>query len=135
MTKDNIIVTNLRGTSGKIEISDGMSFDLRPPTLHNPSEQLTPKHMVGMAWATCLNATIISIFKTNKKENKSRVRVVAESKTDAANGLHYILTAYVAIEDYDENETLKFANMADRLCPISKLIEKNQFVSLKYEEY
>lgn len=136
MSNKNIIkVTNTNGTSGEIEISDGMSFDLKPPKLSNPSEMLSPKHLIGMAWSTCLNATIESILTSNKKDNKSRVRVEVESKRTDDYGLHYIVTAFVAVENYDENETLKIANTADRLCPISKLITNNPFVSLTFEEY
>lgn len=130
-----ISLTNTNGTSGKIEASDGMNIALKPPALTEPSDQLTPKHLVGMAWATCLNATIESIFDTNDIENESRVRVEVESKRNQEHGLHYIVTAYVAIEDYDEEETLKVARHADRLCPVSKLITENQFVSLAYEAY
>lgn len=136
MSNKNIInVINKGGTSGELEISDGMSFELKPPKLSNPSDQLSPKHLIGMAWSTCLNATIKSILKTNKIDNDSRVRVEVESKQNNDHGLHYIVTAYASIEGYDESETLKIAKMADRLCPISKLIIENEFVSLKYEAY
>lgn len=120
---------------GKIESSDGMTIDLKPPVIENPSEQLSPKHLMGMAWSTCLNATIESIFEANEINKESRVRVEVESKRNREYGLHYIVTAYIAVEDYDEKETLKVARHADRLCPISKLIRKNQFVSLAYETY
>ena len=133
MSKLNI--TNYKGTQGSLEVSDGMSFQLQPPKLENPSDQLSPKHMIAMAWSTCLNATVESILDSNNKSAKSRVRVEVESKRNKKHGLHYILEAFISIEGFDENETLKIANMADRICPISKLIEKNPFVSLTYEEY
>lgn len=128
-------IINYDGTSGRVEVSDGMTIDLKPPAINNPSEQLTPKHLVGMAWSTCLNATIDSIFEANKIDNEKRVRVEVKSKRNREHGLHYIVTAYVAIEDYDEDETLKIAGHADRLCPVSKLITENEFVSLEYEAY
>lgn len=133
--KNNISITNINGTGGKIEASDGMKIDLKPPVIENPSEQLTPMHLIGMAWSGCLNSTIESIFTTNKITNKHRVRVEVEAKRNRAHGYHYILVAYVAIEDYDENETVKVARHAHRLCPISKLIAENEFVSLAYEVY
>lgn len=136
MSNKNIVkLTNTGGTSGVIETSDGMTIDLKPPAIKNPSEQLSPKHLVGMAWSACLNATIESIFEHNEIENKSRVRVEVESKRNKEHGLHYIMTAYVAVEDYDEKETMKIARHADRLCPVSKLITENPFVSLAYEAY
>lgn len=135
MSKNPIDLINTKGTSGKIESSDGMTIDLKPPVIENPSEQLSPKHLMGMAWSTCLNATIESIFEANEINKESRVRVEVESKRNREYGLHYIVTAYIAVEDYDEKETLKVARHADRLCPISKLIRKNQFVSLAYETY
>lgn len=132
----NIInLTNTGGTSGKIEASDGMTIDLKPPAIHEASAELTPKHLIGMAWSACLNATLESIFESNQIKKKTRVRVEAESKRNREHGLHYILTAYVAVEDFDEQQTLKFARHADRLCPISKLIKDNEFVSLAYEAY
>lgn len=133
--KNNIEITNINGTVGTVKGSDGMSIGLKPPLLEDPSDQLTPKHLIGMAWSTCLNATIESILEANDIDKKSRVRVDVESKRNREHGLHYILIAYAAIEDYDEDETLRIAKSADRLCPISKLIAKNEFVSLEYEEY
>lgn len=133
--KDIVKLTNTGGTGGVIETSDGMTIELKPPAIKDPSGQLSPKHLVGMAWSACLNATIESIFEHNKIENKSRVRVEVESKRNKEHGLHYIMTAYVAVEDYDEKETMKVARHADRLCPVSKLITKNPFVSLAYEAY
>ncbi len=133
--KNSIEITNINGTAGKVEGSDGMSIGLKPPVLDNPSNALTPKHLIGMAWSTCLNATIESILEANDIDKESRVRVEVESKRDRENGLHYILVAYAAIQDHNEKETLRIANSADRLCPISKLISKNEFVSLEYEEY
>lgn len=135
MSKNPINLTNTKGTSGQIKASDGMTVDLKPPAIESPSDQLSPKHLIGMAWSTCLNATIESIFETNEIDKESRVRVEVESKRNREHGLHYIVTAYIAVEDYDEEETLKVARHADRLCPISKLITENQFVSLAYEAY
>ncbi len=136
MSNKNIInVTNLGGTSGSLDFSDGMNVDLKPPVIKNPSEQMSPKHLIGMAWSTCLNATIKSIFNQSKIENISRVRVEVEQKHTKELGLYYTMIAYVAVDGYSENETLKIANTADRLCPISKLITLNQFVSLKYEQF
>lgn len=136
MSNKNIVnITNIGGTGGMIEDSDGMVINLKPPVIENPSEQLTPMHLIGMAWSACLNSTIESIFDVNKIENKSRVRVEIEAKQNRAHGYHYILIAHVAVEDYDEKETLKVARHAHRLCPISKLIAENEFVSLAYEIY
>lgn len=132
---NSVNITNINGTGGKIETSDGMSIDLKPPVIENPSDQLTPMHLIGMAWSACLNSTIESIFESNKIENRIRIRVQIEAKRNREQGYHYILTAYVAIEAYDEKETLKVARHAHRLCPISKLIAKNEFVSLAYEAY
>lgn len=136
MSQNNTInIVNLGGTSGKLSMSDGMQVDLLPPKLANPSDQLSPKHMIGMAWSTCLNATIIQVFKSENIKNTSRVRVEVIQKTSKEYGLHYVVTAFVAVDGYNENETLRVANTADRLCPISKLITNNPHVSLKYEEY
>lgn len=132
---NKIDIINIGGTSGKIEGSDGMKVDLQPPAIHDASDQLSPKHLIGMAWSACLNATLLSILTANKIDNQTRVRVEVESKKDIKNGLHYIMTAYVAVEGFDEEKTLKFAKHADRLCPISKLIAENEFVSLVYEAY
>ena len=90
---------------------------------------------MAMAWSLCLNATIQSILEANKKDNKSKVRVEAESKRDKKDGLHYILRAFVAIENHNEADTLKLAKMAHRLCPVSKLISENKFVTVHFEQY
>ena len=136
MSNKNIVsITNIGGTSGSIESSDGMMIDLEPPKINQNGDQLSPKHLIGMSWSTCLNATIQSIFNSNDIDKKSRVRIEVESKRNREHGLHYILVAHVAVEDYDEEETLKVARHAHRLCPVSKLIDANEFVSLAYESY
>ncbi|NLC54505.1 MAG: OsmC family protein [Erysipelothrix sp.] len=105
------------------------------PLLNETDNDLTPKNLIAMAWSLCLNATVQSILEANKKDHKSRVTVEAESKRNKEHGLHYILKAYVAIDGYSEDDTIKLAKMAHRLCPISKLIEANEFVSVNYEAY
>lgn len=126
---------NKGGTDGKITSSDGMVIHLKPPTIEESANHLTPMHLIGMAWSGCLNSTVASIFQANQINKESRVRVEVQSDRNREHGLHYRLTAYLAVEDYDETETLKVARHAHRLCPISKLIAENSFVSLAYESY
>lgn len=134
--KNVVNITNIGGTKGHAEVDDGMTVNLVPPKIENPSDQLSPKHFVGLAWGACLNATIASVLShDDDADNESKVRVEVESRRTKEEGLHYIVTAYVTIEGYDENNTLRIANTAHRLCPVSKLIEKNQHVFVKAEGY
>lgn len=104
------------------------------PTSNEPGAN--PEQFMGMAWATCMNATIQALFKNRKWTNKSRVRVVVTLNPEPkGGGLYFTMTAYVSVEGLDAEETAKAADQAHRRCPVSKLIGAYEHVSVEVEDY
>ncbi len=104
------------------------------PTSGEPGAN--PEQFMGMAWATCLNATIQALFKNRKWTNRSRVRVVVTLNPEpSGSGLYFTMTAYVAVEGLDDAETAKAADQAHRRCPVSKLINAYEHVKVEIEAY
>lgn len=127
-------VVNEKGTDGFIETSNGLK--LKTTSMNKKSsEGADPEQFMGMAWSTCLNATMLSLLEARKVEKDTRVRVEVEFKQDKPGSYYFAMTAYAAVEGWTEEESLKLANQAHQRCPVSKLIEKNEFVYVKSEAY
>lgn len=128
-------VVNEGGTSGHIETEDGLRLDVASPT--DPSRTgPNPEQFMGMAWSTCLNATMRAIMKAQKIDAESKVRVeVSFNKQDSGFGYYFTMDAYASIEGMSEAETLKLVEQAHKRCPVSLLIEKNPHVHVHAETY
>lgn len=129
-------IVNYGGTLGTSSISGGQSFEVSSP-LDGDREGLNPEQFMGLAWATCLNATLISILKgRNLQKLDSKVRVlVSMMKEQAMSGYYFEMSAFVSIESLELEEVMKLAALADKFCPVSKLIRENPHVSIAIEEY
>ena len=127
-------VFNEKGTDGFIETADGLRLKTTSTNVKS-SEGADPEQFMGMAWSTCLNATMISLLEARKASENTRVRVEVEFKQDKPGSYYFEMTAYAAVEGWSEEESLKLANQAHKRCPVSKLIEKNEFVYVKAEAY
>lgn len=91
----------------------------------------------GMAWSTCLNATLISLLKGRAQAHlKSRVRVIVDMmKEQDMPGYYFRMKAIVAVETFDAYKTMKLALQSDKYCPVSKLIQGNPHLSIEVEAY
>lgn len=127
-------VFNEKGTEGFIETEDGLRLKTTSPSIKS-SEAADPEQFMGMAWSTCLNATMIVLLKARKLTPKTRVRVEVEFKQDKPGSYYFEMTAYGAVDGWTKEETLKLVHQAHERCPVSKLIEKNEFVHVEAEAY
>lgn len=128
-------VVNEGGTSGHIETQDGLRLDVSSPTDPN-REGPNPEQFMGMAWSTCLNATMRAILKAQKNDAETRVRVeVSFNKEDDGFGYYFTMDAYASVAGYTEEQTLKLVEQAHKRCPVSRLIEANQHVHIHAEAY
>lgn len=129
-------IRNENGTRGSVELVGGTSYPVSSP-LEKDHDGFNPEQLMGMAWSTCLNATLISLLKAQSKEHvKSRVRVVVDMcKESEMVGYFFRMKAYVSVEGFSLDETQKIAKQADRFCPVSKLIKQNPHVTLESEIY
>ena len=129
-------IINNNGTDGDVEIVGGMAYKVSSP-LKEGQEGLNPEQLMGMAWSTCLNATLVSLLKGRDQAHlKSRVRVIVDMmKEENMPGYYFKMKAIVAIETFDNDKTMKLALQADKYCPVSKLIQGNPHVSIEVESY
>lgn len=127
-------VINEKGTDGFVKTDSGL--ELKTTSMRKSSSQAAdPEQLMGMAWSTCLNATMIALLEARKVDKKTRVRVEVEFKQDKPGSYYFELTAYGAVEGWTLEESLKLVHQAHQRCPVSKLIEKNEFVFVKSEAY
>lgn len=129
-------IINNNGTDGDVEIVGGMAYAVSSP-LKEGQEGLNPEQLMGMAWSTCLNATLISLLKGRAQGHlKSRVRVIVDMmKEQDMPGYYFRMKAIVAVETFDTNKTMKLALQSDKYCPVSKLIQGNPHLSIEVEAY
>lgn len=129
-------IINIKGTQGHSDIKDGLSFQVSSP-LEADRDGLNPEQFMGLAWSTCLNATIMSLLKgRNLSHLDSKVRVIVKMmKEEAMAGYYFEMKAIVSIQSLNLEDTMKMAIQADKFCPVSKLISKNPHVTLEVEKY
>ncbi|MGP6147530.1 OsmC family protein [Jeotgalibaca sp. A127] len=125
MTKDDALfhteVVNEYALDGEAYVKDGLRVLISDPLSQDPGSN--PEELFGLAWSTCLNATIQALLKARGVNTRSRVEVVVDYKRESdGRGYYFDLTASAAIEGYDEDQTKKLFTNAHRRCPVSKII-------------
>lgn len=127
-------VVNENGINGDVVADNGFKVAVAP-VKGADLEHTNPEQLLGAAWATCLNATIYSILKLKHLENKARVRVEILLFTHEKTGYRFELHAKAAIEGMELNQVKEIVEYADKYCPVSKLIQGKQGVTLTVESY
>ncbi len=122
-----------RMDQGVSYVKDGLALAVSAPKNDLPGTN--PEQLIGMAWATCLNATIRSIIDKRGIENPSYVKVVVRLHPDTPKGLYFELHAYAAIKDMPLEEVEKYLEFAHKHCPVSKLIGHSEHVGIHVETY
>ncbi|UJF14764.1 OsmC family protein [Jeotgalibaca sp. MA1X17-3] len=81
MSKDSLFhaeMINEDGISGTAFVRDGLSVQVSSVT--SPQKGTNPEELLGLSWATCLNATIQSLLKGRGTPAKSKVVVHVDLK-------------------------------------------------------
>lgn len=128
------VITNKEGTSGVATATNGLVFNLAP-VAKSDSEHTNPEQLIGSAWATCLNSAIISVIRSKRLTNKSRVDVKVKLWLHPVERYSFTLDATAAIENLDPDTTKEIIDYAHRLCPVSKLIGDKPGVTLTIVPY
>ncbi|ABX80682.1 OsmC-like protein [Acholeplasma laidlawii PG-8A] len=128
------VITNMEGTKGFATADNGHAFGLAS-VLKADTEHTNPEQLIGAAWATCLNAAIISVIRSKKLTNRSRVDVKVKLWLHPIERYSFTLDATAAIEDLDPVTTKEIIDYAHRLCPVSKLIGDKPGVTLTIVPY
>lgn len=132
MNKDALFhtkVVNDTALEGEAYVVDGLRVLISDPLSNEPGSN--PEELFGLAWSTCLNATIQALLKGRGLDAKSRVEVDVSFKREAdGRGFYFELAARAGIEGFEENQVEKYLKSAHRKCPVSKIIGDYQHVSL-----
>lgn len=128
------IITNKEGTSGVATADNGYTFGLAPVLKADP-KHTNPEQLIGSAWATCMNATVISILKSRRLTNKSRVDVKVKLWLHPVERYSFTLDGFVGIEGLDDQTAQEIVDYAHTLCPVSKLIGDKSGVTLTVVPY
>ena len=122
-------VVNDKALEGEAYVEGGLRVLISDPLSEAPGSN--PEELFGLAWSTCLNATIQALLKGRGLDAQSRVEVGVSFKREAdGRGFYFELDARAAIEGFEEKQVEKYLNSAHRRCPVSKIIGDYQHVSL-----
>lgn len=139
-------VTNSGGTAGWVRASDGPQVQTGPPS--DPSRGVNPEQFLGMAWSTCLNATVEAVLRdqgfgaagvtgTEKAGAtaegrmpsadvpdvpRSRVTVQVSLVREPGGEYRFVPEATVSVEGLETAEVERVAAAAHARCPVSKLL-------------
>lgn len=122
-------VENAVGIEGEVGTLDGQ---LRLPVSSplKPVAGTNPEQLIGLALATCLNATIEAEEKRRGLTHQSVVRVKVEMGSDTP-GYQFWLTALVKIPEVDAPTGEEILAIAERRCPVAKLLGPSTNVTVK----
>lgn len=107
---------------------EGMSLGVSSP--RKPEPGTNPEQLIGMALATCLNATLQAIEERDHLEHKSSVRVGVNMMYDT-HGLMFVLQAQVKIPDQTPERAQEMLDLAESRCPVAKLLHGSDNVTVK----
>ena len=127
-------ITNDQGSTGSVSTDTHYLFHTKP-VKEASGAATNPEQLLGASWATCLNSTLHSVLKARQIEALSRIRVEVDLFFDDVTRYEFHIKAYVAIQGLSLEETKKYTDIADRYCPVSKLLKNNQNVSIVTEVY
>ncbi|GAB3186714.1 OsmC family protein [Nesterenkonia suensis] len=120
-------VVNDGGTSGHVRAEGGPSlptaspFDAAPADGARPGAD--PEQLLGMAWSTCLNATLEVVLAEAGITARSRVRAEVELHRDRTGvGYRFVPRAAAAVEGMRPAQARIHVAAAHARCPVSKLL-------------
>lgn len=123
------VVENDAGIHGQAKVISGgdLSVLTGNPVQHEPGTN--PEQLIGLALATCLNATIEAEEKRRGLSHQSVVRVGITMGFDDP-GFQFWLDAQVKIPEVSADEGEKILQKAETRCPVAKLLQGNQNVTV-----
>lgn len=119
---------NVGGTSGRVWAEGGPSLPTASPFDASPAGEgpragADPEQLLGMAWSTCLNATLEVVLGEAGIAARSTARVDVELHRDPSGvGYRFVPRAVVAVEGLSPAQAAPHAEAAHARCPISKLL-------------
>lgn len=124
-------VVNKDGTKGIAYVEDGMVLAVDKVT-KKERFGTNPEELLGLSFATCLNATLMTLLKASNKDNESEVRVdVYLKRNKEEKKLYFVVDAFVEVKGMSLEEMTPFIETAEEKCPVSQLLSGNEHVSVK----
>lgn len=122
------------GGTGVSRVDGGLEVAVSNPL--DPNADLArsnPEQLLALSWATCLNATAQAIV---RGAHRTSVRVeVSMQDSEAGGGFEFVATAFVSGEGLDAAAAAALAASAHQRCPVSRLLEKADTVSVQSEPF
>lgn len=124
------LVENKDGIQGTTRVLAGgsLSIPVSNPVHNTPGSN--PEQLIGMALATCLNATIEAEEKRRGLKHQSEVRVGVDLKFDDP-GFQFILDAQVKISEVSLATAQEILAKAEQRCPVAKLLTGSSNVTVR----
>ncbi|EXJ22543.1 Organic hydroperoxide resistance protein [Alkalibacterium sp. AK22] len=130
------VIHNADGVDGTAYVEgDGkLSVTVSSPTSEEPGTN--PEELFGLALTTCLNATIQSLLKARRLDNRSKVTTKVKLKREASGvGYFFQVDILAMIEGLPLDQAEAIVRSADRRCPVAKLTQNAQTITLTTVPY
>ena len=123
------VVENAAGISGHAKVIQGGTLDVLTSNPIHDNPGTNPEQLIGVALATCLNATIEAEEKRRQLPHKSIVRVGVQMGFDNP-GFQFWLDAQVKIPQVSHDEAVAILKKAESRCPVAKLLKNSENVTV-----
>ncbi|KRM95351.1 redox protein, regulator of disulfide bond formation [Liquorilactobacillus aquaticus DSM 21051] len=123
---------NQDGLNGKAFIENGLKIEVSNPRSDSPGTN--PEQLLGLSLSTCMNATLQAIERKQGLEHTSEVRVKV-TMVQGPTGLEFIVKARVHIPSVSLKIAESFVRLAERSCPVSKLLSGSKNYTIEAVEH
>lgn len=113
------VAINDDGLDSHSYIPGGLDAVTNSPLAAKPGAN--PEQFVGLALSTCLNATLEAIEKRRNLPHRSQVHTIVEFARDVQ-GFQFYVNAQVRIPGIDPQTAQAMVDLAERRCPVAKLM-------------
>lgn len=122
------VANNDDGLESRSYIPNGLDIPVSDPLNDRPGAN--PEQFIGLALSTCLNATLEAIERRDHLPHTSKVHTIVEMARDTR-GFQFYLTAEVMIPGVDEARAKDMIDLAERRCPVAKLMQGQPNIQVK----
>lgn len=123
------IVENSAGIAGHAKVITGGNLDVLTSNPVHDTPGTNPEQLIGLALATCLNATIEAEEKRRGLPHRSSVRVGIKMGFDDP-GFQFWLDAQVRIPQVSHEEAAAILAKCEGRCPVAKLLQNSANVKV-----
>ena len=125
-----VVAVNETGIEGESYLVDGETYLTSSPMSEAPGTN--PEQLMGLALATCFNATLHAVLKERGLEPESRVQVTVQLHQDEENKEYYFtLDLEAAVDKIDLQEAKEVVEVAHKRCPVAKIVGNYEGMTVK----